>query len=492
MLPPRLDTYLCGGQQDLLEFDDGDGVEEDVLERWPMVESEHVPWWEGSYEDVEEEEDEQASGGRIFETNFGKDDGGSFFFHNGRNLKGGFYEEDNVPVALLAKRGECTYETKARVALKLKASYVIVYDDRVEHSLISMAASTEHVEDLDNIGLLFVSNKDGRDLLQTVYEQRTRLSTNQRVRVLLDGYSQWWPDYAGDPIGWVGLVFMVFMCISTLSLFMTTNFFRAGSAGIINIQQEGGAAASRRRQGPRLLTEDEVMTLPEVRYRGEVAMSTMRRSSDDGSLKLKTSDSFGDEDDVKNEEEPAPSADESTVSSDNQSQCEHYTDTCCTICLEDYEPGEKLRVLPCQHSFHSECIIPWLTTRSPTCPLCKTYFEATSEDEEDEGEVVNDENENNAEEGNEEGASQQNASYVEVEEETNATQDETQRREAATMTQQETESIWSTISGAGGGLRRIFHTGSGDRQDTNSSGLEEPLLPENQRSEEGNGTSDIV
>lgn len=47
------------------------------------------------------------------------------------------------------------------------------------------------------------------------------------------------------------------------------------------------------------------------------------------------------------------------------------TDETCTICLEDYEDGEELRVLPCEHRFHAACIDPWLTTRVPVCPVCK-------------------------------------------------------------------------------------------------------------------------
>merc|ERR1712232_46947 len=44
----------------------------------------------------------------------------------------------------------------------------------------------------------------------------------------------------------------------------------------------------------------------------------------------------------------------------------------CSICIEDFEPGEKLRILPlCGHVFHTECIMPWLTERSGSCPLCK-------------------------------------------------------------------------------------------------------------------------
>lgn len=37
--------------------------------------------------------------------------------------------------------------------------------------------------------------------------------------------------------------------------------------------------------------------------------------------------------------------------------------------------------MPCQHAFHSECIVPWLTDRSPTCPLCKALLEVEREED---------------------------------------------------------------------------------------------------------------
>jgi len=51
-------------------------------------------------------------------------------------------------------------------------------------------------------------------------------------------------------------------------------------------------------------------------------------------------------------------------------QHEIINDTC-AICIEDFSDGEEIRKLPCHHEFHYECIDPWLTQKSSTCPLCK-------------------------------------------------------------------------------------------------------------------------
>ncbi|KAM6562118.1 hypothetical protein CsatB_022116 [Cannabis sativa] len=42
----------------------------------------------------------------------------------------------------------------------------------------------------------------------------------------------------------------------------------------------------------------------------------------------------------------------------------------CCICLVSYDDGEDLHALPCNHHFHSTCIVKWLKMNA-TCPLCK-------------------------------------------------------------------------------------------------------------------------
>ncbi|KAL1800922.1 hypothetical protein ACET3X_001264 [Alternaria dauci] len=63
-----------------------------------------------------------------------------------------------------------------------------------------------------------------------------------------------------------------------------------------------------------------------------------------------------------------PAATGATVTTNNAEPDEGLG---CSICTDDFEKGQDLRVLPCDHKFHPECVDPWLLNVSGTCPLCR-------------------------------------------------------------------------------------------------------------------------
>jgi hypothetical protein len=43
----------------------------------------------------------------------------------------------------------------------------------------------------------------------------------------------------------------------------------------------------------------------------------------------------------------------------------------CSICLENFQEQQLVRVTPCRHEFHSHCLEQWLTSYKDRCPLCQ-------------------------------------------------------------------------------------------------------------------------
>ncbi|KAJ5113265.1 hypothetical protein N7456_001799 [Penicillium angulare] len=58
----------------------------------------------------------------------------------------------------------------------------------------------------------------------------------------------------------------------------------------------------------------------------------------------------------------------------------------CPICTDDFIKGQDLRVLPCYHQFHPECVDPWLVNVSGTCPLCRIDLNPPKAEDGEEGE----------------------------------------------------------------------------------------------------------
>eukprot|EP00566_Odontella_aurita_P008165 CAMPEP_0113554096 /NCGR_PEP_ID=MMETSP0015_2-20120614/15964_1 /TAXON_ID=2838 /ORGANISM="Odontella" /LENGTH=670 /DNA_ID=CAMNT_0000455209 /DNA_START=119 /DNA_END=2131 /DNA_ORIENTATION=+ /assembly_acc=CAM_ASM_000160 len=326
---------------------------------------------------------------------------------------------ERTPVALLARRGKCSYEAKARAASSILPNsnvvrYVVVYDDRPEHKLVDMLPddymddsalendpSIQHVVTADGVtvGLVFVSLSSGQDLVQAIRDQTAESRSRGGPRILLDGYADSsFPSAIGSPLTWIVGILLLLAGFSCCSCLFTLRSERSDQGDGEN------ATVQRRRRDVILLTVEEVRTLPEVSYRAnrkrrggyvpppelggtdcadsksggiEMSEQSVHNSSAGPPLGL------GEVDGVGLGEQPLLPQ-QGDVAAEEEEEEDYLDDGCCTICIEEYEEGDRLRVLPCRHAFHSDCIMPWLTERSPTCPLCKAEFEAVGGEEEEE------------------------------------------------------------------------------------------------------------
>jgi hypothetical protein len=59
-------------------------------------------------------------------------------------------------------------------------------------------------------------------------------------------------------------------------------------------------------------------------------------------------------------------------------------DGSCAVCQCEWEKDDQVRVLPCEHQFHTACIDQWLRKHRANCPLCKKDVRQDWEDEEEE------------------------------------------------------------------------------------------------------------
>jgi len=62
-----------------------------------------------------------------------------------------------------------------------------------------------------------------------------------------------------------------------------------------------------------------------------------------------------------------------------QAHAHESSEQVCWVCQEEYVTGDKCRKLPCGHSFHESCLLPWLESHN-TCPVCR--YDLPTEDAE--------------------------------------------------------------------------------------------------------------
>jgi hypothetical protein len=65
------------------------------------------------------------------------------------------------------------------------------------------------------------------------------------------------------------------------------------------------------------------------------------------------------------------STDESVLDSLKTIKLENKLDTACSICMGCLDKDEEAAELNCTHTFHTECIKPYLLNYNYRCPICR-------------------------------------------------------------------------------------------------------------------------
>ena len=65
-------------------------------------------------------------------------------------------------------------------------------------------------------------------------------------------------------------------------------------------------------------------------------------------------------------------------------------DSTCSICLEDFKKGDRIKSLPlCKHLYHESCLKSWYEmSQADTCPVCRRRFSVMSTDNESDSSVA--------------------------------------------------------------------------------------------------------
>lgn len=302
---------------------------------------------------------------------------------------------DEFPVVLLAKRGKCTYKAKAKTAMAIspnvKYIIVIAFPGSFEDEYIVMEADDPHNI---NVGLFYVSYNTGGALKNAIKSETKTQEKDGGIIVALNGVDP--PDglYDSSQKFMLATLAGFFLFISFFGCCMmccqSTYIYRNGTTITIGFRPDDDTGPDGRVRENPLLTPEQVTRLPEIEYKGETLVTLdqpleMASTAATSTIESAASNSTS----LTENRDPSTNVVDSQVeinrtNNDAVTKSLHEnlsSNTSCSICLEDFEVGEKLRVLPCNHLFHLECIQPWLTERYPNCPLCKSIVSAVDLDD---------------------------------------------------------------------------------------------------------------
>jgi len=310
--------------------------------------------------------------------------------------------------------------------------YIVFYNNDADNNdgivSINPPESNSIPDDIERLSILSVSTSAGVNLMGLI--QKYSDATNTSSQLLVEGNEDWdlamvvqrvvnlnnsppptssyesgYPRMNGSNFYWLRFVLFTLLIVSPCCRggYLWWNgggrirFRRNENGRIIGLQyvspvsywlSSTGVPVARSPVSDRL-TPEQVMGLPEIVYRPltearsdaneETAGGVSQASNLEEVDILVSSGSADDEVVARQPQSPLERptcVSESLRGPDEEQSMEANFETnftTCSICIDEFEAGERLRILPrCKHVFHTQCILPWLTERQGCCPLCKT------------------------------------------------------------------------------------------------------------------------